>query len=158
MGRVNAVVSFFLICLSLLVLTTSYQLGIGSVQSPEPGFMGFLAGALLFSLSIVIFIKDILRIRSAGAKEKDPSIVWGNLTKILILMVTLWCYTFALELLGYLISTFLLMFAMLYLFSPSPKKWGRQLFFAFVVANAAYLVFHKWLQVVLPAGIFRIRW
>lgn len=154
MRWLNPVVSLFFIGFSLLVLAKSLKLGFGNLNSPGPGFMGSLAAVLLLSLSIITLIKECLK--AAKEKGRGPSISWESLTKILILITALCCYALVLETAGYLISTFFLMFIMLYVFHP--KRLGMQLFVAFVVTNATYLIFNKWLQVVLPGGIFRIGW
>jgi len=154
MRWLKPVVSLFLVCFSLLVLIVSRQLGIGSVQSPGPGFMGFLAAALLFTLASITLVKESL----AAVKEKGEATAnnWGVLAKILILIAALCCYTLVLELLGYLVATVILMFVMLYVFNPKKVYW--QLAVSFVITTSSYLVFHTLLQVVLPAGIFRIGW
>lgn len=154
MRWLKPIVSFFLVCFSLLVLTLSQKLGIGNVQSPGPGFMGFLASVLLLALSSIILVKEI--ITAAKENREVTSNSWGGLAKLLILIAALCCYTLILELLGYLLSTFFLMFVMLYVFNP--KKLYRQLVVSFVITTASYLLFHTLLQVVLPAGIFRIGW
>jgi hypothetical protein len=48
------------------------------------------------------------------------------------------------------------MFVMLYVFNP--KKFYWQLVVSFVITTSSYLVFHTFLKVALPAGIFRIGW
>ena len=154
MRWLNPVVSLFLMGFSLLILVISLRLGFGSLNSPGPGFMGSLAAVLLLSLSFITLIKESLK--AIKEKGKGISISWGSLTKILILITALCIYAFILQPVGYLVSTFFLMFIMFYVFNP--KRWGMQLFIAFVVTNATYLLFNKWLQVTLPAGIFRIGW
>jgi putative tricarboxylic transport membrane protein len=154
MRWLKPIVSFFLVCFSLLVLTVSQQLGIGNVQSPGPGFMGFLASVLLLALSFIILVRE--SIKAVKENREGTSNNWGGLAKSLILIAALCCYTLILELLGYLIATFFLMFVMLYVFNP--KKFYWQLVVSFVITTSSYLVFHTFLQVVLPAGIFRIGW
>jgi putative tricarboxylic transport membrane protein len=150
------IVSLFLVFFSLLFLITSLKLGIGNVNDPGPGWMGFLAAFLLFPLSLIIFIKDSLRL--AAEKGKGISIDRGALTKLFILIVALCCYSLLLDLIGFLVSTFFLTFVMFYLYSPNNKKWYRSLLIALIITNVTFLLFHKWLQVYLPTGIFRIGW
>ena len=150
----KSVAGLFLIGFSLLIIFTSFKLGIGNLQSPGPGFMGFLASAFLFSLSLVILIQE--SIKTVKEKTIASAIPWENVVKILILIATLCGYALLLELLGYILCTFVLMFIMLLLYRP--KVWHRQLVVAFIITAATYILFHKWLQVVLPTGVFRIGW
>ncbi|MDI7258651.1 MAG: tripartite tricarboxylate transporter TctB family protein [Thermodesulfobacteriota bacterium] len=153
MKRLNQTTSFFLIGFSVLIIISSLKVGVGSPQAPGPGFMGFLASLLLLSLSLVIFAKESLK----SAKEEGKGhFGWENLSKQFILTVALCGYAFLLEILGFLLSSFILMWIMLLI--DNPRKWFYHMVVAFIVANVSYLVLYKLLRVVLPAGIFRIGW
>jgi hypothetical protein len=146
--------SLFLIGLSVLIFSSSLKLGIGDFGNPGPGFMPFFASILLFSLSSLVFIKGI--IGSSKDEEGELSIGWENLTKPINLMIALICFSFLFKALGYLITTFLLMFAMFFIYEP--KKWYVHIVISAIVASLSFLVFYTWLRVQLPTGIFRIHW
>lgn len=156
MKWLNRISSLFLIGLSLLIFYSSLNLGIGTVQKPGPGFMPILASALVFSLSFLVFIKEIKTTGLAKDEERQASLGWENLIKPINLVIALCGYSFVLELFGYLITAFLLMFAMLFIYEP--KKWYIHIIIAAIVANLSFLVFYKWLRVQLPMGLFRIAW
>ncbi len=151
MKWLNQVTSLFLMAFSILILTSSLHLGVGSLQAPGPGFVGFLASILLFVLSLVIFVKEII---SVG--EEKTSLGWQNLSKSFIITVALSGYALFLETLGFLLSSFILMTITLLI--SSPRRWYYHMLVAFMIVNVSYLVFCKWLRVVLPLGIFHIRW
>ena len=146
--------SFLLMSFSVLIFVSSLQVGVGNFRSPGPGFMGFLSSILLIVLTGIVLVKE--NIKSAVGQENESSIRWESLKKPCILTVALCGYTFFLETLGYLVSTFLLMFIMLLI--NNPRKWYLHLVNAFVIVNVTYLVFYKMLRVLLPAGTFRLFW
>jgi hypothetical protein len=61
-----------------------------------------------------------------------------------------------LDILGFLISASLLMWAILLI--NTPNKWFRQLVIALFMVNVAYFILCKLLGVILPSGIFRLQW
>ena len=137
---------------SILIITSSLKLGVGSLKAPGTGFMGFLASILLLVLSLVILIKDSIK----STEEKEIRLGWENLSKQFIITVALCGYAFFLEPLGFLISSFILMWIMLLI--ENPRKWYYHMLIAFIVINVSYLVLCKLLRVIFPAGIFRIQW
>ena len=153
MKRLNQTTSLFLIGFSILILTSSLKLGVGSFQAPGPGFMGFLSSILLLSLSLII----LAQVSVKSAKEEGKGhIRWENFSKQFIITVALCGYAFLLDTLGFLISSFILMSIMLLI--DNPRKWYYHMFVAFIVVNVSYLVLCKLLRVLLPVGIFRIQW
>ena len=153
MKRLNQVTSLFLIAFSILILTSSLKIGIGNLQGPGPGFMGFLCSILLLILSLVIFA-----IESAKSAEEKGEGHLGekNLAKQLVLTVSLCGYALLLETLGFLLASFILIWIMLLI--NNPRKWLNHTMVSFIVVNVSYLVLCKWLRVILPVGIFRIQW
>jgi len=137
--------------LSILIITSSLKLGIGSVKAPGPGFAGFLASLLLLVLSLVILIQE-----STKSSEEKIGLGWENLYKQFIITVALCGYAFFLDTLGFLISGFILMWIMFLV--DNPRRWYYHMVTAFIVINVSYLVLVKLLRVIFPAGIFSINW
>ena len=139
---------------SVLIFFLCVQLGIGKPQSPGPGFMPLLAAVLLFCLSLARII-----VESRGAADDEgrkSSLGLKELAKPAFLVIALIGYAFFLNVLGYPVATFLLLFA---LFSVTePRHWRKNLVIAALVAVLSFLVFDKWLRVKLPDGIFLIGW
>lgn len=113
--------------------------------------MGFSASILLVILSLIIFIQGS---KKGGGEERSFS--WDNLHEPLIIIVALSLFAVILETLGFLLSSFLLMWVMLLV--SSPRRWFYHMVVAFVIVNVSYLVLTKLLRVPFPAGIFRIQW
>ena len=146
----NRISTLFLIGFSVLILYLSLKLKVGSFKNPGAGFAPFLASLLLLSLSALIFIKEFLGFAEGG--QKVASISWKNLTKPINLMIALIGYGLLFAVLGYAISTFLLMLAMFIIYEP--KRWGRKIISACIIVGISFLVFDLWLRVPFPKGIF----
>lgn len=154
MKWLHRICSLVLMAFSGVIVISSVQVGVGSVQSPGPGFMGFFASVLLVILSFAIFIRDF-RIVGRGGDGKPPA-DRKLPAKSMILAAALCSYTFLLTTLGFLVSTVILVFIMLLL--NNPRKWVYHLVISMIIVNVSYLVFYKWLRVILPSGIFNIGW
>ena len=145
-------ISFVLIGFSILIFILSLELGFGEIQNPGPGFMPIHVSVVIFVLSLLVLVMEM------GKSDKDegggPSIIWKNFKKPVFLVIVLSGYTLFLEVFGYLIDTFLLMFLT---FSISmPKKWYMNMMIAAIIASLSFLVFYKCLRMQLPTGLFRI--
>lgn len=143
-----------LIVFSVFILVSSIRLSIGSIENPGPGFMGFVASVLLLCLSTLVLVREIAA--SARKHSKTLPLDWGLLKRPAILTASLALYVLILPFLGFLPATFLLIFAMLSIYDP--WKWKGNLLVAFIIVNATYLIFSKWLGVLLPIGVIRLEW
>jgi hypothetical protein len=153
MKWLNRLSTLFLIGISLLILFSSLELGIGSLRKPGAGFIPFVASILVLPLSLVVLIMGMKG--SPPGQEKRPFVRWQNLTKMISLVVGLSGYVMFLKSLGYVIAAFLLMFLMFFIYNP--KKWCTHIVAAVIVAAVSFCVFRT-LGVELPAGIFHIGW
>ncbi|MBI5446507.1 MAG: tripartite tricarboxylate transporter TctB family protein [Deltaproteobacteria bacterium] len=154
MAWLNRISSLFLIGFSLLIIVASRRLGIGSLQEPGPGFMGFLAAIALLCLSLLVAGKDL----AASLKKRagQTPLRWEELRRPLVLIVALGAYVAGLDFLGYLVATSLLVFVMLFFYEPG--RWPVHIVVALVMVNASYLLFYKWLGVLLPRGALHAAW
>lgn len=151
MKWLNRIISIFLIGLSIIICLTSIKLGIGEFGNPGPGFLPFFSSFLLFFLCLVVFINDF--IRTGEGEEKGPLMARETLKKPIVLVVLLFGFAFLLNVFGYLITSFLLMFLMFFMLDP--KKWRMHIVVGAIVASLSFFFF-KWFQVQLPTGIFHI--
>lgn len=152
MKWLNRISSILLIGLSIRVCFASVKLGIGEYRNPGPGFMPFLTSCILFLLSTAVLIKDFIRVEQGG----ESLMTWGKLKRPISLVVGLTGYSFLLNLFGYLITTFLLISLMFFIFDPDLKKWWKYFIIGAIATNLSFLIFYTWLRVELPIGIFRI--
>lgn len=146
--------SLFLIVISVLFSLASFKIGIGKSREPGPGFLPLLTSLVLLLLSIIVLIKD-LYVSDYDKGEKNPFSP-DHLRKPTGLIIILIGYILLLKFLGFLITTFLLIFMMLFVFDPNPKKIWKFIVIGVIAANLSFIVFYKWLQVQLPMGFFQI--
>ena len=127
----------------------SLKYGFGSLSEPGVGFITFFFGAILALLSLLLFFS------SFREKEKPVDLreLWAgrDIKKVLYALVVLVVYAVLLRPVGFLVSTFVLLF-LLFRIKGSYGIWTT-LLASFLVTAASYLMFQVWLQVQLPSGI-----
>ena len=149
----SLIISLFFISFSVLIFVMSINLGIGSFRAPGPGFLGFLGSIFMFILSSIIFFLDS---KKPDEHYRDDCFTRENIVKPILLAVSLFGYTAILSTLGFLLSSSLLMWAILLI--NTPKKWFRQLVIALIIVNVAYFILCKLLGVILPSGLYNLKW
>jgi putative tricarboxylic transport membrane protein len=131
----------------------SRKYGIGSLDEPGPGFFPLIGGGLL-SLAALIHLVQLMRKPEGGARESG---LWGEAHwgRSITVVAGLTLYAFTVDLLGFIIATFLLMFILFSLYDRT--KYIFAIFGSLSVITITYCVFSIWLKVQFPAGILR-RW
>jgi putative tricarboxylic transport membrane protein len=104
--RYHNILTSFWVGLSLFVIILSYKLGLGSFHNPGPGFMPFLLGLLLFPFSFFLFIKSLSR-NIGGDETLEEKRGRVDIGKLCLVLATLFSYAFLLEIIGFVIVTFL---------------------------------------------------
>ncbi len=121
----------------------SVRLSVGSPRGPGPGFFPFCLSLILIGVAIVIFAQGTRRPAQrpeAGLKRRRVALALG----------AIFAYAFLLELVGYLLSTFLLMLLLLRLMVK--RGWWFAPGVACVISLVSYVIFKIWLKVLLPPG------
>jgi len=140
----------FLFVVGLLATLEARKLNIGDFGRPGPGLFPFYL-ALVFSL---VSLALILRSLQPGASEPVAAQVSAKplrTEKVVATLLGLIVYAFALEWLGFLIATFILM---LFLFKAvDPLAWPAAIGGSLATSLLSYVVFKMWLQLSLPAGL-----
>lgn len=149
--RVGGLVWFFL---GIALCIGSIKLRLGDLHKPGPGFMPFLAGSLLVLLGLILTLSATLN-RSAEKNEIRGRKLWvkENWKNILFTLLILFSYLLLLNLLGFIITTFLFFFFLVKL--QAPKRWLMPLAFSGITVFLSHLIFSVWLRCPFPIGIFR---
>jgi len=141
--------SLFWLLVSISVFVESIRLGIGTLQNPGRGFLTFGASGILGILSLILFLRASLRKEKIKAAHFFAGPLWKRVLLVLIVLVV---YSRFMPVLGYLISTFLLMIVLFWILERG------KLVFVFVSSILAtivtYFVFSKWLNCQFPDGLF----
>lgn len=124
------------------------RLGLGKFQLPGIGFMGFVIGVSLGVSGLVLAVLATLKVK----KGDDKILVGQNWRNVMIPLLALLIYIILMEPLGFLISTFLLIFLLFKM--TTPKRWCASLATSAIVVLLSYVVFFVWLKVPLPKGYF----
>jgi putative tricarboxylic transport membrane protein len=150
MARYQTWAAVFLFLVGLLSVIEAQKLSIGQFGRPGAGFFPFYL-ALVFSLISLALICQSLRpgtIERLPPKSASKAPHTGNVVMTLLALVV---YVFALEWLGYILATFALM---LFLFKAlDPLTWAAAIGGSLLTSLLSYVVFKLWLQVSLPAGL-----
>ena len=130
------------VCLfSAIYLILGRKLNMGTIGRPGVGFLPMLSGGLLAVFSLFQTLKEI----KAQTGQEKMKVDWRK-TGLLLIIVCL--YMAALGIVGYVISTCLLLFACAKLYGAA--SWIKPLLFSVVCSGASYYIFAVLLRVRLP--------
>jgi hypothetical protein len=141
--------SLFWLLVSISVFVESIRLGIGTLQNPGRGFLTFGASGILGILSVILFLRASLRKEEIKAAHFFAGPLWKRVLLVLIVLVV---YSRFMPVLGYLISTFLLMIVLFWILER-----GKVVFVfisSILTTIVTYFVFSKWLNCQFPDGLF----
>jgi len=126
-----------------------YDLHLGNLRDPGPGFMFFWVGVIMIGLSLIVLIKAV---REKGQRG-ELKVLWTQIRwkKVLLVLAALFVYAYVLTPLGFIPTTILLL---IFLFKAvEPQKWSYAILGAVVCTLAAYGLFGFWLGCQLPQGL-----
>jgi hypothetical protein len=139
--------------IGIIICILALQFDLGSFHEPGPGFVAFLSGLFLSAIGLIMTIsKAVWKKRLGQVPEGDNTfqiISWSRLTYTTGLLLG---YTLLIEILGYILATFLLIWGMFY--DWEKKNWAWSLLFSIVTALGSYIMFEVWLRCQLPRGVF----
>jgi putative tricarboxylic transport membrane protein len=141
------IVGLFLLVFALVTILESRKLAFGGIHSPGPGFFPFLLGCLVAFLSLILLTGYIIR-RVEVQRGQWEGLLWQ---KVVAATVILLAYSLTLEIIGFLLGTFLLLGFLLRLIEK--KSISFVLFLSFLISLGTYFIFKFWLYIQLPRGI-----
>jgi hypothetical protein len=137
--------------IAVFVSAMGIKFGLGTFGYPGAGFFPFLVGLILFVLSLGMLLWAI----KEGRGKKANFTEWPFFKrKVFYVLAILFAYSFSLEYLGYILSSFFLMF---YLFKvPGAQKWWFSIAFTTAMIAITYYFFGVLLQAQFPKGVLNI--
>jgi putative tricarboxylic transport membrane protein len=144
--------SIFWLVIGVYSASHAYQLGLGRLRHPGPGFVFFLAAFLLIILGAIDLARTFLG-KPKTEKEKEGQHIWRDIRwqKVLLVLGGVSVYTYFLNLAGFWVSTFLLM---LFLYKVvEPTRWRIAIVCSLITIMLSYGIFKVWLDVQFPTGI-----
>ena len=143
-------IPFFWILVGIAICFKSYHLELGKLYRPGPGFMPFIAGGMIGVLGLILLFSTYFQ--KEGKETKKGAHVRLRFHPLILTLLILIAYSIVLNLIGYMISTFLLMLS-LFSFGGRKRKWWLIVGGAVLVTLVSYLVFDVWLRCSFPKGI-----
>jgi hypothetical protein len=148
MKKRNLVSGLILLTFSIGTFFESRNLEIGTLSSAQTGFFPFILSILLAILSMIL-LGQAMKGKNEGAIPAWVS--KGGWRGISLTLGVLFFFAIFFERLGYLISTFLLIFILVK--AIGDRKWWVAVFFALLSTLGSYLIFGILLKTPLPPGI-----
>jgi putative tricarboxylic transport membrane protein len=151
MKKADMITGVVLLALSGFVIQETWRMPPSMTFGPGPAFLPFWLGALLAIFAAILFVSAWRR----QATEKDSESVFPGkqaLWVITLVMVGLAGYIFLIEVLGYLLDTFL--FIVFLMKVVQREKWPLTLMVAIGTTAVLFLTFQILLQITLPSNMF----
>lgn len=151
MKKGELIISAFLFLMGWWVLWQATMLPHLSIAGPGPEFVPNLVGGLLVVLSSIMFVNSW---RSSRATPEGWVPDRAGAIRVITMVVGLFFYVSLMEVVGYLILTFLYTF---YTVTAMSKfRWYSRLVISIVVTGVFYQGFAGYLELPLPTGILGI--
>jgi hypothetical protein len=146
----EAIVGVIIFLFGLITTVLSLTMPIGTFRMAGTGMFPLLLGILLMILSVIFVLKNFFQ-KKEKQVQKEASIESSESPRQLILFLgTMALVTLFFNKLGFPLSAFVLMLALLRILGM--KQWTLTLPLSFMTAAACYFLFVQWLQIPLPKG------
>ncbi|MBI4483637.1 MAG: tripartite tricarboxylate transporter TctB family protein [Acidobacteria bacterium] len=149
-GQHDRWVAGFLLLVGLLSAFEARGLTVGELGRPGPGFFPFYLAVALSIVSVALLVRSFHHAGLEGTAAQGSGEQSGG-NKIIWTLLALFGYTFALDHLGFLVATFLLMLILFRVVEL--RRWPAAVAGSLATSLLAYGLF-KLLQIRLPPGIW----
>jgi putative tricarboxylic transport membrane protein len=150
MNRYDKASSLLWLAASVIITVGSSAYSFGSWSHPGPAFLPLLCGLSMVVFSLIIFIQSLGKIRPEG--EGAGSFFTPLWPRLAVALTMLLAYTFLLEPLGFILTTFIFMLGVLRWIGKI--RWATALLVAFIATAASYGLFDRLLKVQMPPGFW----
>jgi hypothetical protein len=151
--RFREIEGLFWMVLGMAICILAWKVQLGTFVRPGPGLVAFVTGLFLFIVGFIMILSQILP-KISREEGFDLNLTFRNISwfRLAYTMALLFGYAGFLNLLGYLLTTFLLMWGLLY--DPEKKNWALGFLTSVLITGGSYVVFDVWLRSPLPRGVF----
>lgn len=149
MGRADRISGIFWLLFSVFISVESYRLGLGNLHQPGPGFIFFWTAIAMGALSVAVFVQARFEKKPGG--REGPVFGKENISKIILVLISLFLYAFFMEALGFILVTLLLFLFLLGMIEK--RRWMFTILVSVAVTGISYLFFEIWLKSQLPKGL-----
>jgi putative tricarboxylic transport membrane protein len=151
MKKADMITGVVLLALSGFVIQEAWRMPSSATFGPGAGFLPFWLGILLAVMASILFVTAWRR----QATEIDNNSIFPGkqaLLAITFVLVGLAVYIFLIEVLGYLVDTFL--FIVFLMKAVEREKWPLTLMVAVSTTAVLFITFQILLQITLPSNMF----
>ena len=142
----------FLMLLGIGTCILAYQLGLGRIGHPGTGLIPFGTAALLGLMSIGLVLKSLIKKGKGDQKSGNfQGIQWGTLIMVVCALIG---YGIVFSFLGFSITTFFLMFLLLWRIGR--QRWWMTLAISILIVIGVNLIFVVWLGCQFPKGFLGV--
>ncbi len=150
MVRGDLIGSLFYFILSLVAVIESYRLGLGTMSSPQAGFLPFVVSITLGVLSLILLITTIKQKTNPSDQSEFVAFNRRTTVKVTYIVASLFFYALFLHTLGFILVTIILIGFLLG--TTGPQKWYTVSIESIAISLIAYVLFDVFLGVQLPKG------
>ena len=149
MKRDEIVVGIVIFLFGGAIVFLSSKMPIGTFRVAGTGMFPLILGILLMFLSGIFLLKLLYQDKNTTTK-RDSVAERGFPVQLILFFGTMVLATAFFNQLGYPLTSFLLMLALLRILGI--KRWGLNILTSVVTAVGSYFLFVKWLNIPMPKG------
>jgi putative tricarboxylic transport membrane protein len=150
MKRDEIIVGIVIFLFGGATVLLSLKMPIGTFRSAGTGMFPLCLGILLMILSCIFVLKIYFQGKKGQVKKEAPIESSGPPIQLILFLGTMALATLFFNQLGYPLTSFLLMVALLRILGI--KRWGLNILISVVTAVGSYFLFVKWLDIPMPKG------
>jgi len=148
--RDEAIVGIVIFLFGELTALLSFKMPIGTFRMAGTGMFPLCLGILLMILSGALILKILFQSKEGQVKKEASIESSGSPIQLILFLGTMVLATLFFNQLGYPLTSFLLMVALLRILGI--KRWGLNILISVVTAVGSYFLFVKWLNIPMPKG------
>jgi putative tricarboxylic transport membrane protein len=143
----DVLAAVFWLAVALVVTWSGYDLGLGTLVDPGPGFMIFWVGIVMAALAAAAFTAGVPQLLTTPHGQLRTATRWWFVPYVIGLLAI---YAWLMPIVGFVTTTVVFLFI---LFATIDRQgWLMPPVGAVLATAVAYIVFHRWLGTQLPAG------
>jgi len=150
MKKADLITGLVLLVLSGYVIQESWMMPASATFGPGSGFLPLWLGILMALLSVMLMAGAWFR--KPDPTEKAPFPAGKALLRVAAVMVGLGIYIFLMEVLGFVLNTFL--FVSYLMLAVERERWKLSGMVAVLTTAGLYIIFQVLLGITLPKNMF----
>jgi glucan phosphoethanolaminetransferase (alkaline phosphatase superfamily) len=148
--RDEVIVGIVILLFGAVTTLLSLKMPIGTFRMAGTGMFPLILGIILMVLSGAFILKIFFQGKGEQVKKEVSIESSASPMQLILFLGTMVLATLFFSQLGYPLTSFLLMVALLRILGI--KRWGQNILISVVTAVGSYFLFVKWLDIPMPKG------